>query len=961
MSEEPKAPILPESNGEDTPGFPPRNRTSREDSTFPSLEELRRITGNLDLPREDTSNLPIEEMRRETGDLDSSREEPSIPSFEEIRREIGDLDSSREAPSMPSLEEIRRETGDLDTSREKTSTTAPELPIQPNPAASRTQDSGEIRDTQSLMRRLTGSIRRRTGPLDRSEKIQTPPEDLPAHDVEDAFDQRLSSLGRAPEAKAEPQPPERKVPPIQPKPEDPVREKRDTNSLLHRITGTLKRVTGPLGKTSPPSPPREERRTAEEKSLAGVTRGAVSPESDEPAEKRRRDTGSLGSILSGILRGQPGEEGSPQKKQDQDDYVSEIRQNLASEEVIRPKRPRKTGLLGLITGNLRRMTGSLSPMPPARPQEDYRPLRPEPSRDLSPTPEPARSEVEAEIIEEVLLEDRLAGTAVSEPTAWAEPEDFVIELGPPEIEIAEELPMEIPAPPEADALRGDEPISLLDSGAIAALGESEEARQVEAEPDWMAEIRQEAAEEEVEKGPADAADKPKGITSPLRDFIAGIFRSEEKQPTPPESEFTDDLVTGRLGLDVGAKPAAEEEIIPGELDVPDWERATRPLSSGYPTPTVEPDFSLDDDLSFVDRLARFDQTAPEETVASGSVSQEAEDQGEVPESFVPYEPLQTRDTGEVFTISAEDEKLLWGAPSEEEVEEPKTFRADDYWDPLRMSLAEDWEPKKPLDADDAYAAAFLTGTDLEPDTGRLKSRRRVTGKLNRETEKKPFEDIRSVLLGDYQAAEQQRQGKTGESAAAISAPGVMEEDEELAAPKPRGLKEWLGTRTTMQKIILVELVLVVLALFTAVPYFFYLILGGSQSPAARQNEFPANLPYPTGLTLPGGWQFTLSKSTMENDRWQPKQSEWLSGTEVRRVVALPWNRQTEAVARSFQAGDVISLELSNADTIKYKVERVVQVDVEDTSIFSDVTPSLVIILYPQKNDKQPRWVVFCNR
>jgi hypothetical protein len=40
-------------------------------------------------------------------------------------------------------------------------------------------------------------------------------------------------------------------------------------------------------------------------------------------------------------------------------------------------------------------------------------------------------------------------------------------------------------------MSGDEPISLLDSGAIAALGMAEE----EAEPDWMAEIRLEAAEE----------------------------------------------------------------------------------------------------------------------------------------------------------------------------------------------------------------------------------------------------------------------------------------------------------------------------------------------------------------------------------------------------------------------------------------------------------------------------------
>ena len=100
---------------------------------------------------------------------------------------------------------------------------------------------------------------------------------------------------------------------------------------------------------------------------------------------------------------------------------------------------------------------------------------------------------------------------------------------------------------------------------------------------------------------------------------------------------------------------------------------------------------------------------------------------------------------------------------------------------------------------------------------------------------------------------------------------------------------------------------------------------------------------------------------MQNSNWRPAQSEWLEGTELRRVVALPWNRQTEAVVRSFQAGDEIELELSNSDTIKYTVERIGQVSVEDTSIYSDVTPSLIVILYTDEKEMRERWVVFCKR
>lgn len=81
----------------------------------------------------------------------------------------------------------------------------------------------------------------------------------------------------------------------------------------------------------------------------------------------------------------------------------------------------------------------------------------------------------------------------------------------------------------------------------------------------------------------------------------------------------------------------------------------------------------------------------------------------------------------------------------------------------------------------------------------------------------------------------------------------------------------------------------------------------------------------------------------------------MSGTQVRRVVALPWSRQTEAVIRSFQTGDEIRLFFSNNQTILYKVSEVKQVPVNDVSILSDTQSSLAVILY-QIGSSQ-RWVV----
>lgn len=191
-------------------------------------------------------------------------------------------------------------------------------------------------------------------------------------------------------------------------------------------------------------------------------------------------------------------------------------------------------------------------------------------------------------------------------------------------------------------------------------------------------------------------------------------------------------------------------------------------------------------------------------------------------------------------------------------------------------------------------------------------------------------------------------------------PGPFE-TEPLAASRAKSLGEWLGTRTTLQKIILVELALVVLALLTAVPFFTYMLLRGPKIAVTPQTQLPADIPYPTGLTLPGGWQFQLGRNTMVGGVWKPTQSEWLEGTELRRVVALPWNRQTEAVVRSFQEGDQIELKLSNSDILPYTVERIGQVSIDDSSVYSGTSPSLIIILFNEEESALERWVVFCKR
>ncbi len=92
---------------------------------------------------------------------------------------------------------------------------------------------------------------------------------------------------------------------------------------------------------------------------------------------------------------------------------------------------------------------------------------------------------------------------------------------------------------------------------------------------------------------------------------------------------------------------------------------------------------------------------------------------------------------------------------------------------------------------------------------------------------------------------------------------------------------------------------------------------------AKPTPMPSDLPYPTTVGLPGGWQFNLGRGALTSDgSWNPAGAEWLQGTEVCRWVALPWSRQLEAVVRTLNPDDPIELGMSNNDRLTYNVYSV---------------------------------------
>jgi hypothetical protein len=116
--------------------------------------------------------------------------------------------------------------------------------------------------------------------------------------------------------------------------------------------------------------------------------------------------------------------------------------------------------------------------------------------------------------------------------------------------------------------------------------------------------------------------------------------------------------------------------------------------------------------------------------------------------------------------------------------------------------------------------------------------------------------------------------------------------------------------------------------------------------------------HPVGLRLPGGWYFLLQTGEIVNGKWEPQVAEWLSGTEVQRIVAIPWTKQLEAYIEALEPGLETQLVMNNNDLLDYKIQKIEEVPRSQVEILSQTEASLVIIIF--QADVDERWVITCQ-
>jgi hypothetical protein len=198
-----------------------------------------------------------------------------------------------------------------------------------------------------------------------------------------------------------------------------------------------------------------------------------------------------------------------------------------------------------------------------------------------------------------------------------------------------------------------------------------------------------------------------------------------------------------------------------------------------------------------------------------------------------------------------------------------------------------------------------------------------------------FENIREVALVDYSDSSQQPE----------AAPVVSWQ---------QTFKAFLSGLKPLEKILIFGVVSLIF--ITVIITFGFGVMSVLNAQTPEATPVPAEkLPFPVQVTLPGGWDFKLAKGKVQNDKWSPAGPEWLEGTELCRWVALPWSMQLEAVVRTFKSNDSIELTMSNTDHLKYKVESIHNVPVDQIDTLDTKSACLLLILVSE--DSNTRWVV----
>lgn len=106
---------------------------------------------------------------------------------------------------------------------------------------------------------------------------------------------------------------------------------------------------------------------------------------------------------------------------------------------------------------------------------------------------------------------------------------------------------------------------------------------------------------------------------------------------------------------------------------------------------------------------------------------------------------------------------------------------------------------------------------------------------------------------------------------------------------------------------------------------------------ASSNNEPASIEI-------AGLSYILGTGRIQKGIWQPQAAEWLSGSHLRRIIAIPYDLQTVDTLSRIPPGHVAKLRLRSGEIVRYKIAETYRVQRQQIEILAEKRPSLVIIL-----------------
>ena len=105
-----------------------------------------------------------------------------------------------------------------------------------------------------------------------------------------------------------------------------------------------------------------------------------------------------------------------------------------------------------------------------------------------------------------------------------------------------------------------------------------------------------------------------------------------------------------------------------------------------------------------------------------------------------------------------------------------------------------------------------------------------------------------------------------------------------------------------------------------------------------------------------GFAYILTTGSISNGLWEPRGAEWLQGTNLRRVVAVPYDMELLQALFSMSAKEPIRLRLRSGEIVEYELAEVARVGQTEIEVLSAPYPSIAIILHSEE-ETDTRWVV----